>query len=84
MGGEGKVTRTTRTKLVAVIKELGMRVAIKREAVPFPIAFLTAQFFFKFKSFTLECLGLLLVWCLLSFIQSVFPRARPDHHRATP
>ncbi|MBR1121748.1 hypothetical protein JQ628_09525 [Bradyrhizobium lablabi] len=58
----------------SLIKDLGVRVAAKQEAVPFLIAFAIAEFFFKFKSFTLECLAFLAVWCVLSFLQSlVFP-----------
>ena len=63
----------------SVIKDLGVGVAAKQEAVPFLIAFAIAEFFFKFKSFALECLAFLAVWCALSFLQSlVFPhRVRP-------
>jgi hypothetical protein len=61
--------------MFSLIKELGFGVAVKQEAVPFLIAFTIAEFFFKFKSFTLECLAFLAVWCVLSFVQSlIFPR----------
>jgi hypothetical protein len=60
--------------MFSLIKDLGVRVATKQEAVPFLIAFAIAEFFFKFKSFALECLAFLVVWCVLSFLQSlVFP-----------
>jgi hypothetical protein len=58
--------------MFSLIKELGLRLAMKQEAVPFLIAFAIAEFFFKFKSFALECLAFLAVWFLLSFIQSIF------------
>jgi hypothetical protein len=63
----------------SLIKDLGVSVAAKQEAVPFLIAFAIAEFFFKFKSFALECLAFLAVWFALSFLQSlVFPhRVRP-------
>jgi hypothetical protein len=63
----------------SLIKDLGVRVAAKQEAVPFLIAFAIAEVFFKFKSFALECLAFLAVWCVLSFLQSlVFThRVRP-------
>jgi hypothetical protein len=63
----------------SLIKDLGVRAAAKQEAVPFLVAFAIAEFFFKFKSFTLECLAFLAVWCVLSFFQSlVFPhKVRP-------
>lgn len=65
--------------MFSLIKDLGVRAAAKQEAVPFLIAFAIAEFFFKFKSFTLECLAFLAVWCVLSFLQSlVFPhKVRP-------
>jgi hypothetical protein len=63
--------------LFSLIKDLGLRVAAKQEAVPFLIAFAIAEFFFKFKSFALECLAFLAVWYVLSFVQSlVFPHVR--------
>ena len=63
-------------KVFSLIKDLGLLVAAKQEAVPFLISFGIAEFFFKFKSFALECLAFLVVWFVLSFIQSlVFPKA---------
>jgi hypothetical protein len=63
--------------MFSLIKDLGLRLAIKQEAVPFVIAFAIAEFFFKFKSFALECLAFLAVWFALSFVQSlIFPRVR--------
>lgn len=63
--------------MFSLIKELGLLVAAKQEAVPFLIAFGIAEFFFKFKSFALECLAFLAVWYVLSFLQSlIFPSAR--------
>jgi hypothetical protein len=45
--------------------------------VPFLISFGIAEFFFKFKSFALECLAFLAVWFVLSFLQSlVFPHTK--------
>jgi len=63
--------------MFSLIKDLGVRVAVKQEAIPFLIAFAIAEFFFKFKSFALECLAFLAVWCVLSFVQSlIFPRSK--------
>jgi hypothetical protein len=62
--------------MFSLIKDLGMRVALKQEAIPFIVAFLIAEFLFKFKSFTLECLAFLATWFVLSYVQSlVFPRS---------
>jgi hypothetical protein len=57
--------------MFSLVKDLGIGVALKQEAVPFVVAFLIAEFFFKFKSFTLECLAFLATWFVLSFIQSL-------------
>jgi hypothetical protein len=62
--------------MFSLVKELGIGVALKQEAVPFVGAFLIAEFFFKFKSFTLECLAFLATWFVLSFIQSLVLGAR--------
>ena len=63
--------------MFSLIKDLGLLVAAKQEAVPFLIAFAIAEFFFKFKSFALECLAFLAVWYVLSFLQSlVFPHSK--------
>ena len=63
--------------MFSLIKDLGLRIAVKQEAVPFLIAFAIAEFFFKFKSFALECLAFLAVWFVLSFLQSlVFPHTK--------
>jgi hypothetical protein len=57
--------------MFSLVKELGVQIALKREAAPFIVAFLIAEFFFKFKSFALECLAFLIVWSVLSFLQSL-------------
>jgi hypothetical protein len=57
--------------MFSLIKDLGIGVALKQEAVPFLVAFLIAEFLYKFHSFTLECLAFLATWCVLSFIQSL-------------
>jgi hypothetical protein len=57
--------------MFSLIKDLGIGVALKQEAVPFLVAFLIAEFLYKFHSFTLECLAFLATWFVLSFIQSL-------------
>ena len=57
--------------MFSLVKELGVQIALKREAAPFIVAFLIAEFFFKFKSFALECLAFLAIWFVLSFLQSL-------------
>lgn len=63
--------------MFSLVKNLGVQVALKQEAVPFVVAFLIAEFLFKFKSFTLECLAFLATWFVLSFVQSLIFRAWP-------
>jgi hypothetical protein len=53
---------------------MGIQVALKQEAVPFVIAFLLAEFFYKFHSFALECLAFLVTWFVLSYLQSLLFR----------
>ena len=68
--------------MFSLVKDLGVQVALKQEAVPFIIAFLIAEFLFKFKSFTLECLAFLATWFVLSYLQSlVFPRTQTNQNR---
>ena len=51
--------------MFSLIKDLGLLVAA------------IAEFFFKFKSFALECLAFLAVWFVLSFLQSlIFPHSK--------
>jgi hypothetical protein len=66
--------------MFSLVKDLGLQLALKKEALPFIVAFLIAEFLFKFKSFTLECLAFLAVWFLLSFVQSLIldRRSAPD------
>jgi hypothetical protein len=62
--------------MFSLVKDLGIQVALRQEAVPFVIAFLTAEFFYKFHSFTLECLAFLATWFVLSYVQSLLFRPR--------
>jgi hypothetical protein len=56
--------------MFSLVRELGVGLALKLEAVPFLLAFLIAEFFYKFGSFTLECLAFVATWFLLSYLQS--------------
>lgn len=62
--------------MYSLVKTLGARVALSQEAVPFALAFLTAEFFYKFKSFALECAAFLVTWYVLSWIQSLMIKPR--------
>jgi hypothetical protein len=69
--------------MFSLVKDLGIRVAFRQEAVPFVIAFLIAEFFYKFHSFTLECLAFLATWSLLSYLQALLFRSREEPHPGT-
>lgn len=56
--------------MYSLIERLGLQLALRQELVPFAIAFTIAELFYKFKSFTLECMAFLITWYALSFIQS--------------
>ena len=57
-----------------VIKSTGVKSALLSEALPGISALLVAELFFKFGSFTLECLAFLVTWYLASFIYSGLKR----------
>lgn len=47
----------------------------KRQLPPFLIAFAIAEFFYKFKSFALECAAFLVTWYLIDALaHALFPR----------
>jgi hypothetical protein len=66
--------------MFSLIKTLGVEMSLRREAVPFLVAFVIASLFFKFGSFALECAAFLAVWYVLSLLQSlVVPaKSRPE------
>jgi hypothetical protein len=62
--------------MYSLIRTLGTRMALSQEAVPFALAFLTAEFFYRFKSFALECAAFLVTWYVLSWAQSLLIKPR--------
>ena len=54
--------------MFTMLQELGLRRSLQDEAPYFLIAFLIAEFSYKFKSFALECLGFILTWYVLSAV----------------
>jgi hypothetical protein len=69
--------------MFSLVNDLGIQAALRREAVPLVIAFLIAEFFYKFHSFTLECLGFLATWFVLSYLQSLLLRPREQANRSS-
>jgi hypothetical protein len=50
----------------------------KRQVPVFLVAFLVAEFFYKFHSFTLECIAFLVTWYVLdAVVQALMPRKAP-------
>jgi hypothetical protein len=64
-------------EMFSLIKTLGVEMFLRKEAGAFAVAFLIAEFLYKFKSFALECLAFLATWYVLSFIQSLVIREKP-------
>lgn len=56
--------------MYSLIDKFGMQLALRRELAPFLVAFTVAEFFYKFKSFALECIAFLMTWYILSLVQS--------------
>ena len=51
-----------------LVRTRGARLTLMREAPAFLVAFVIAEFFFKFRSFTLECIAFLATWYVLSWL----------------
>ena len=57
--------------MFTLVKELGLHETIKREFIPLASSFLIAEIYYKFHSFTLECIAFLATWVILSYLQSL-------------
>ena len=51
--------------MYTMLRNASLGVLLSTQAPAFLIAFVTAELFFKWKSFALECLGFLALWFLL-------------------
>lgn len=58
-----------------MMKSLGVKAAVRQELPAGLVAFLIAEFFYKFHSFALETLAFLATWWLLSWVERVLMRA---------
>ncbi|TIO24086.1 hypothetical protein [Mesorhizobium sp.] len=54
--------------MFSLTQTIGISGVAKRELVPFTIAFVIAEMFYKLGSFALECLAFLATWYLLSYV----------------
>lgn len=57
--------------MFTMVKTMGLSVLARQELVPGVASFLIAEFFYKFKSFALECLAFLVTWVVLGFLWSL-------------
>ena len=51
-----------------MIKSNGLSATISQEAPAGLVAFVVAEFFYKFHSFALECIAFLITWIVLSWL----------------
>ena len=67
-----------------LIRSVPLRQLLARQAPALAGSLLIAEFFYKFGSFTLECLGFLATWFVLDAIFASIARAlaRPAQNRA--
>lgn len=65
--------------MYTLIANCGLARALRAEFVPFLIALVIAQLFFKWGSFGLELLGFIVLWAVLGFISDrVMPAPGKD------
>ena len=62
--------------MYSLVKSLGLRAAFTCEIIPFTVSFLFAEMFYKFHSFTLECIAFLLTWAALSCAEDILLHGR--------
>jgi hypothetical protein len=56
--------------MYTLIHMLGIRDILVREAPALTVAFVIVEVFYKFHSFTLECVAFLATWLALSWLQA--------------
>ncbi len=61
--------------MYSLIRTNALRHLLEREFVPFAIALIIAQLWFKWGSFALELVGFIAVWLVLGFLADVVFRA---------
>jgi hypothetical protein len=56
--------------MFSYVRQVGIPTALAQEAPSLLTAFVIAEVFYKFRSFTLECAAFLVTWYALSWVQS--------------
>jgi hypothetical protein len=66
--------------MYTLIRNAGVKRALRDEAVPMLLAFVVAEVFYKFHSFALETGAFLLTWLVVSYVGSALRSrfVRPD------
>jgi hypothetical protein len=62
--------------MFSYVKQVGIPTALSQEAPALVGAFVIAEVFYKFHSFTLECAAFLVTWYALSWVQSLIVGSR--------
>lgn len=57
--------------MYTLFREIGVREALYREFIPFTLAFIVAELFYKFGSFSLECVAFFATWAFVSSMWSI-------------
>ena len=64
--------------MYSLIRDAGVKTALRNEALPMLLSFGVAETFYKFHSFALETGAFLLTWAAVSFVASRFlPKPAP-------
>ena len=65
--------------MYSLMRSLPLQRLLVEQGIPFGIAFIVAELFYKFHSFTLECLAFLATWFVLDFlVQLIRTRLMPN------
>lgn len=62
--------------MFSMIRYFSLQDVMRRELIPLAMAFAIAEVFYKWHSFTFECLGFLATWYALGYIQSLIVEPR--------
>ena len=67
--------------MYSLIRDTGVKAALRQEAVPLLLSFGVAETFYKFHSFALETGAFLLTWGAVSYLASRFLKPQPASTR---
>lgn len=60
--------------MFSLISTVPLRKILERELLPFSIALIVAQLYFKWGSFTLELVGFIFTWFVLGYVAQLLAR----------